>query len=241
MNSYPRKYSKMIKLENITKIYPLSFSREQKAALQNISFDVQAGEFIAFCGRSGAGKTTLLKIIACQEEPTEGNVFFEGEDLCKTKEKDICFFRHQIGFIFQDYKLLAYKTVFENVSYALEVTDYQNGGMDEEVAQILELVGLDKQANSFPHELSGGEKQRVAIARALIHRPKVILADEPTGNLDPYHTRDILKIFNKVNEMGTTILLATHSKEIVNSLQRRVITIEDGQIRNDEEKGRFIL
>ncbi|MDD4625013.1 MAG: ATP-binding cassette domain-containing protein [Candidatus Paceibacterota bacterium] len=231
----------MIKLENISKIYPLSFSREQKAALQNVSFDVESGEFITFCGRSGAGKTTLLKIIACQEKPTDGNVFFEGEDLCRTKDKDICSFRHQIGFVFQDYKLLSYKTVFENVSYALEVTDYQNGGMDEEVEQILELVGLQNQTNSFPHELSGGEKQRVAIARALIHRPKVVLADEPTGNLDPYHTRDILKIFNKVNEMGTTILLATHSKEIVNSLQRRVITIEDGEIRSDEAKGRFIL
>ena len=231
----------MIKLENITKTYPLSFNREIKAALQNVSFDVEAGEFITFCGRSGAGKTTLLKIIACQEQPTEGAVFFDGEDLCKIKDKDICAFRHQIGFVFQDYKLLSYKTVFENVSYALEVTDYQNGVMDNEVSQILELVGLEKQANSFPHELSGGEKQRVAIARALIHRPKVILADEPTGNLDPYHTRDILKILNKVNELGTTVLLATHSKEIVNSLQRRVITIEDGQIRSDEANGRFIL
>ncbi|MFA5743170.1 MAG: ATP-binding cassette domain-containing protein [Candidatus Paceibacterota bacterium] len=231
----------MIKLENVTKIYPLSFKREPKVALQNISFEVEAGEFITFCGRSGAGKTTLLKIIACQEQPTEGNVFFEGENLCKIKDKDICAFRHQIGFVFQDYKLLSYKTVFENVSYALEVTDYQNGGMNDEVAQILELVGLEKQVHSFPHELSGGEKQRVAIARALIHRPKVILADEPTGNLDPYHMRDVLKILNKVNELGTTVLLATHSKEIVNSLQRRVITIEEGQIRSDEAKGRFVL
>jgi cell division transport system ATP-binding protein len=230
----------MIKLENITKVYPLSFNREPRVALQEISFDIEPGEFITLCGRSGAGKTTLLKIISCQERPTNGLVTFDGHGLCDLRNKDICSFRQQIGFVFQDYKLLSYKTVFENVAYALEVTETR-AKAEEEVGQILDLVGLERQANSFPRELSGGEKQRVAIARALIHRPRVILADEPTGNLDPYHTRDILKILTKVNEMGTTVLLATHSKEIVNSLQKRVITLEDGQVKADEAKGRFIL
>jgi cell division transport system ATP-binding protein len=231
----------MIKLENITKIYPLSFNREPRVALQEVSFGIEPGEFITLCGRSGAGKTTLLKIISCQEKPTKGDVSFDGRGLNDLKGRDISSFRQQIGFVFQDYKLLSYKTVFENIAYALEVTETRDKEHEAEVSQILDLVGLSKQANSFPHELSGGEKQRVAIARALIHRPRVILADEPTGNLDPYHTRDILKILMKVNEMGTTVLLATHSKEIVNSLQRRVITLEDGEMKADEARGRFIL
>jgi cell division transport system ATP-binding protein len=231
----------MIKLENVTKIYPLSFNKEPRVALQGVSFSVDQGEFVTFCGRSGAGKTTILKMISCQEKPTEGSILFENADLCKIGTRDICFFRQQIGFVFQDYKLLSYKTVFENIAYALEVTETKSGVIETDVNQILELVGLESHKTAFPHELSGGEKQRVAIARALVHRPKVILADEPTGNLDPYHTRDIVKILTKINEMGTTVILATHSKEIVNSLQRRVITMEDGQVKKDEAKGRFIL
>jgi len=231
----------MIEFRNVTKEYAPNLMKERKVALHNISFDVKDGEFVTLCGRSGAGKTTILKMISCEEKPTAGAVIFDGINTHDIRKSDAYTVRQKAGFIFQDYKLLPYKTVYENVAYALEAFDFNESLVKEEVMQVVELVGLENRINCLPKELSGGEKQRASIARALIHRPKIILADEPTGNLDPYNTRDIVKILLKINEAGSTIILSTHSKEIVNALERRVITVEDGRIIRDEEKGVFSL
>ncbi|MFA5729981.1 MAG: ATP-binding cassette domain-containing protein [Candidatus Paceibacterota bacterium] len=231
----------MIEFKNVSKEYPPNLVKESKVALQNISFTVKSGEFVTLCGRSGAGKTTILKMISCEEKPTTGEVMFNDTNTLDVKKSEAYLVRQKIGFIFQDYKLLAYKTVYENVAYALEAFDFNEKLVRDEVIQVLELVGLENKVNCLPRELSGGEKQRVSIARALIHRPEIILADEPTGNLDPYHTREIVKILLKINESGSTVILSTHSRETVNSLEKRVITLENGRIIRDEEKGVFSL
>ena len=231
----------MIEFKNVSKEYPPNLVKESKVALQNISFNVKSGEFVTLCGRSGAGKTTILKMISCEEKPTTGVVMFNDTNTLDVKKSDAYLVRQKIGFIFQDYKLLAYKTVYENVAYALEAFDFNEKLVRDEVMQVLELVGLENKINCLPRELSGGEKQRVSIARALIHRPEIILADEPTGNLDPYHTREIVKILLKINASGSTVILSTHSRETVNSLEKRVITLENGRIIRDEENGVFSL
>ena len=231
----------MIQFKNVTKEYSPNLFKEAKVALQSVSFEIKKGEFVTFCGRSGAGKTTILKLISCEEKPTSGTVLFDDTDTKDVKKSEAYLIRQKIGFIFQDYKLLSYKTVYENVAYALEAFDFNEKLLRDEVMQVLELVGLENRANCLPKELSGGEKQRVSIARALIHRPEIILADEPTGNLDPYHTRDIVKILLKINESGATVILSTHDREIVNALEKRVITLENGRIIRDEEKGVFSL
>jgi cell division transport system ATP-binding protein len=231
----------MIEFKNVSKEYPPNLVKESKVALQNITFTVKPGEFVTLCGRSGAGKTTILKMISCEEKPSSGTVMFNDINTLDVKKSDAYLIRQKIGFIFQDYKLLAYKTVYENVAYALEAFDFNEKLVKDEVMQVLELVGLESKINCLPKELSGGEKQRVSIARALIHRPEIILADEPTGNLDPYHTREIVKILLKINESGSTVVLSTHSRETVNSLEKRVITLENGRIIRDEEKGVFSL
>jgi cell division transport system ATP-binding protein len=231
----------MIEFKNVSKEYPPNLVKESKVALQNISFTVKPGEFVTLCGRSGAGKTTILKMISCEEKPSTGVIMFNDVNTLDVKKSDAYLIRQKIGFIFQDYKLLAYKTVYENVAYALEAFDFNERLVRDEVMQVLELVGLENKVNCLPRELSGGEKQRVSIARALIHRPEIILADEPTGNLDPYHTREIVKILLKINESGSTVILSTHSRETVNSLEKRVITLENGRIIRDEEKGVFSL
>jgi cell division transport system ATP-binding protein len=231
----------MIEFKNVTKEYPPNLVKEKKTALKNVSFEIKDGEFVTLCGRSGAGKTTILKLISCEEKPTSGLVMFDDVNTADVKKSDAYLIRQKIGFIFQDYKLLSYKTVYENVAYALEAFDFNEALVRDEVMQVLELVGLENKADCFPKELSGGEQQRVSIARALIHRPKIILADEPTGNLDPYNARDIIKILLKINESGSTVVLSTHSKETVNFLEKRVITMEDGRIIRDEERGVFSL
>jgi len=232
----------MVKFQNVTKIYPASFSGlKDTVALENVSFEIKEGEFISIVGRSGAGKTTLLKLILVEEKPTKGRIFLEEEELSKIKPEKLPQLRRKIGAVFQDYKLLASKTTCENVAYVLQVIGASDLEIARDVPKVLEIVGLQDRANNFPAELSAGERQRVSIARALIHRPKVILADEPTGNLDPYNTLDIIKLLLKIHEMGTTLILSTHNKEIVNSLGKRVITLEKGKIIRDEERGRFIL
>jgi len=231
----------MIEFKNVNKQYPANSLREEKTALRDVSFFVKEGEFITLCGRSGAGKTTILKLISAEEKPSSGTVLLENQNTADIKKGEAYLLRQKLGFIFQDYKLLSYKTVFENVAYALEASEADGEKIGEEVLQVLDLVGLGDKLNCLPRELSGGEKQRASIARALIHRPRVILADEPTGNLDPYHSRDIIKILLKINEAGSTVVLSTHSKDIVNTLKKRVITLEDGRIIRDEEKGRFFL
>jgi len=226
----------MIKFQKVSKIYP-----RNTIALEDVSFEIKEKEFVSIVGKSGAGKTTLLKLLLVEERPTQGRIFFEGKDITKIKSGKLPEFRREIGAVFQDYKLLPSKTTYENIAYALEVIGASDQEIAGDVPKVLEIVGLTERANNFPPELSGGERQRVAIARALIHRPEVILADEPTGNLDPYHTLDIIRLLLKIQEMGTTVILATHNREIINSLGKRVITLENGRVVRDKEKGRFIL
>ena len=226
----------MIQFENITKIYPPDI-----VALEEVSFEVKKGEFVLIVGRSGAGKTTLIKLLLREEEPTEGRIFFEGKDIFSIPKKHLPNYRQKIGVIFQDCKLLPTKNVYENVAYAMEVVGASDKEIKRDAPKVLELVGLEDKAFNFPKELSGGEKQRVAIARALIIRPEVLVADEPTGNLDPYHTKDIIDLLQKINDLGTTIILATHDREIVNNLKKRVITLEKGRVIRDEEEGELLF
>jgi len=226
----------LIHFQNITKAYSSDIT-----ALENVSFKIERGEFVSVVGRSGAGKTTLLKLLLAQEKPSQGRVFFDNQDVHKIPASKLPQYRRRIGSIFQDYKLFPTKTAYENVSYVLEVTGASDLEISRDVPQILEIVGLSHRFSNFPPELSGGERQRVAIARALIHRPDVLLADEPTGNLDPYHTRDIIQLLSRINEMGTTVILATHNKEVVNFLSKRVISFEGGSIIRDQKRGRFTI
>jgi len=226
----------MVRFQNISKIYP-----PDTIALSNISFEVQPEEFVSIVGKSGAGKTTLLKLLLAEEKPDQGRIFFDNQDVQKIESREIPELRRKIGAVFQDYKLLPSKTVYENVAYAMEVVGASDSEIKRDVAEVLDIVGLTSKFSNFPAQLSGGEKQRVAIARALIHRPEVILADEPTGNLDPYHTLDIIRLLLKINEMGTTVILATHNKDVINSLGKRVITLQEGKIIRDEKEGRFVL
>ncbi len=231
----------MIFFNNVTKIYPAYLTKKEKVVLDDISFKVEKGEFVCIVGRSGAGKTTLFQILLGEEKPTEGDVIFDGKNIHKVKARESCKLRRRMGTVFQDYKLLTSKTVYENIAYALEVNGISEEDIEKYVPEVLDTVGLVEQALHFPHQLSGGEKQRTAIARALIHNPDVILADEPTGNIDPYSTKEVLDLLTSLNEEGTTIILSTHDKEVINNLGKRVVTIKDGKIVNDSKKGRFIL
>lgn len=231
----------MIKFQNITKIYPSHPGFKPTIALADVSFEVKEKEFVSIVGKSGAGKTTLLKLLLAEEKPTKGTVLFKEQNVHSIEPEDLPYLRRKIGAVFQDYKLLASKTTYENVAYIMEVIGASDKEIKKAVPIILEIVGLGDRASNFPAQLSGGERQRAAIARALIHRPRVILADEPTGNLDPYHTLDIIDLLLKINRMGTTVILSTHDKETINKLGKRVITLENGKIVRDEKKGRFIL
>ena len=216
----------MIKFENVSKIYNGTNHTKPTVALDKISFQIKPKEFISIVGRSGAGKSTIVKLLTVEEKPTEGDISVDGIEYKNVKSAQLPVIRRRIGTVFQDFKLLANKTVFENVAFALEVVDKTESEIQELVPQVLDLVGLLDKTNNFSHEISGGEKQRVALARALVHRPDVIVADEPTGNLDPINTWDIIKLLLKINELGTTVVLATHNREIVNTLDKRVITLE---------------
>jgi cell division transport system ATP-binding protein len=226
----------MIVFQNVWKVY-----NHKSVALEDVSFKINANEFVSIVGRSGAGKSTILKLLIGEEKPTKGKIFFGQYEVNKLKNKELPALRRHIGIVFQDFKLLPNKNAYENVAFALEVAGRPSSEIRDLVPQVLDMVGLLDKARNFPHELSGGEKQRVAIARAMIHRPEVILADEPTGNLDPFHTAEIINLLLKINNLGTTVILATHDKEIINSLGKRVITLENGKVIRDEEKGRFIL
>ena len=231
----------MITLEEVTKIYPPHKNKTENLVLDEVSFQVKKGEFVCLVGKSGAGKTTLLKLLTREEKPTEGSIFFDGVDISSIKKRNLYKLRRRIGVIFQDYKLLDSKTVYENIAYGLEVTGAKEEEIERDVPEVLEIVGLTEQADQFPEQLSGGESQRVAIARALIHDPDLILADEPTGDLDPYHSKNIVNLLKKINKSGSTILLATHDKEIVNHLSKRVLTLRNNKIISDIENGRFRL
>jgi cell division transport system ATP-binding protein len=229
----------MIQFQNITKIYQTNYT--SITALSDVSFQVDKKEFVSIAGKSGSGKTTLLKLLLAEERPNSGQIFFENYEINKLSFRKLPAHRRKIGAIFQDYKLISSKTVYENIAYIMEIRGVNNNNIIKNVSEVLEIVGLKKRAESFPIELSGGEKQRVAIARALIHRPDIILADEPTGNLDFYHSLDIIELLLKIHEMGATVILATHNKEIINSLSKRVITLDSGRVVRDEKEGRFVL
>jgi cell division transport system ATP-binding protein len=232
------KQNKMIEFRNVKKIYTGGINT---IALDDISFVIEKEEFVSLVGHSGAGKSTLLKLLYAEEKPSSGEIFFNGEDISNLTPKQLPFYRRRIGTVFQDFKLLPRKTLFENVAFALEVSDHSDKEIRELVPQILEIVGLAHKLDSYPREISGGEQQRVAIARALVHRPPLIIADEPTGNLDPISSWGIIQLLLKINKLGTTILLATHNKDIVNRVKKRVITLDQGKIIRDHSKGRYAI
>ncbi|MYE38016.1 MAG: ATP-binding cassette domain-containing protein [Candidatus Spechtbacteria bacterium SB0662_bin_43] len=223
----------MLIFDNVSKKYG------EFHALQKVSFQVDENEFVSLVGKSGAGKSTLLKLLLREERPSHGKVFFEGIDIGGFHDSDLPLYRRRIAPVFQDFKLLASKNVFENVAFAMEAAGKSQRDIKEDVPQALDIVDLQSKKDRFPHQLSGGEQQRVSIARALVQRPQVLLADEPTGNLDPVHSWDIVNLLLKINELGTSILLATHSEDIVNVLERRVITLDDGKVVSDEKKGKY--
>lgn len=225
----------MIFFDNVSKIY-----NHHSAALKNVTLRFQAKEFVSLVGSSGAGKTTLLKLLIREEEPSEGAVFLDGTEVSSVPSKDLHRLRRRIGTVFQDYKLLPTKSASENVAFAMEAAGKLDEEISEDVPQVLELVGLADKMDNFPHQLSAGEKQRVAIARALVNRPDVILADEPTANLDPINTREIIKLLHKINGLGTTVILATHDKEVVNAIEKRVVALERGEVVSDEERGKYL-
>ena len=225
----------MINFQDVSKDYG------SYQALINANFKIMPQEFVSIVGRSGAGKSTVIKLLIGEEKPTSGRITFGHYDVGKLKVNQLPQLRRHIGTIFQDFKLLPTKNVFENVAFAMEVIGKSTKEIREVVPQALELVGLKDKIKRFPRELSGGEKQRVAIARAMVNRPDVIVADEPTGNLDPFNTSSIINLLTKINELGTTIILATHNKDIVNQLGRRVILVENGRVARDEEKGKYSL
>ena len=223
----------MITFDSVSKIYG------DYAALEDISFRIEDKEFVSIVGRSGAGKSTLIKLLLREEAPSEGKILFKGGDIATLKGKAVSGYRRRIGTVFQDFRLLPSKNVYENVAFAMEAAGRAPEEIAADVPQVLEIVGLHNKEKNFIEQLSGGEKQRVSLARALVQRPEVILADEPTGNLDPIHTWEIMKLLLQINEFGTAIVLATHAQDIVNFLQRRVITLENGKIIRDEEKGTY--
>ena len=224
----------LIKFEAVTKKYP-----DGTEALKDVSFELKSGEFAFVVGPSGAGKSTLIKLLIREELPSEGEVFYEDIPVSQLKEKYVPLLRQEIGVVFQDFKLLASKTVFENVAYGLEVLGFSESETQEVVAEVLGLVSLEDQANYFPQQLSGGEKQRVAIARAMALRPKVFVADEPTGNIDPKLTDSLFEIFDKISSSGVTVIVATHAKDEVDKMKKRVIRIEEGLLVSDKKKGKY--
>jgi len=226
----------MIKFKNVSKSYSPTAT-----VLNDVSFEIKAGEFVSIVGKSGAGKTTLIRLLLGLEEPTSGEITFNETNIFHTKRSQLQKLRQKIGVVYQDYKLLENKTVFENVAYVMAVTGEEDEKIEKEVSKILEITGLSEKRNNFPSELSGGEQQRVAVARAAVNQPDVVIADEPTGNLDPYNTYEVVDLLKKINALGKTVILASHDKEVINKLGKRVITLEDGKIMRDEEAGKFIL
>ena len=225
----------MIEFKKISKFYG------ECEALKDITFTVRPREFVCVVGRSGAGKTTLLKLLLKEEEPSEGEIIVDDREISRLKKRDIPIYRRKIGSIFQDFKLLPNKTAYENIAFAMEAAGRRDEEIAVDVPQILNLVELTDKADNFPYQLSGGEKQRVAIGRALVHKPDILMADEPTGNLDPLHTWDIIRLLCRINELGTTVILATHDREIINALGKRVVSLDRGRLIRDEENGRYIV
>lgn len=224
----------MIEMKNVVKKYPNSV-----VAVKGLNIQIKQGEFVYIVGPSGAGKSTFIKMMYREEKATSGEIKVNEVNLSTLKDKEIPFLRRNIGVVFQDFKLLPRKNVYENIAFALEVIEKNPEEIQKRVMDVLKLVGLTKKAKMFPDELSGGEQQRVAIARSIVNAPKVVIADEPTGNLDPETSWEIMRLFDEINAKGTTIIMATHNKDIVNTMRKRVIAIENGQIVRDERGGDY--
>jgi cell division transport system ATP-binding protein len=227
----------MIYFDKVTKIY----SSGAAPAVEDITLGIEPGEFVSIVGHSGAGKSTLLKMLFAEVFPTEGSVFFGSRDINALSQKDLRTLRRNIGTVFQDFRLLQTKNIFENIAFALEVAGKSDADIEADVPHVLDLVGLSDKIWNFPNQLSGGEQQRVAIARAIVNQPHVLIADEPTGNLDPVNAHDVVEILKKINDLGTTILLTTHNKSIVDSVGRRVVTMDRGRIIRDDSSGKYVL
>ena len=225
----------MIYYDKVTKLYG------DVAALEDVSFSVDVGEFISFVGHSGAGKTTLLKMLLAEERPTQGTVFFQSANIHDVSRGVLNQIRRKIGMVFQDFRLLPHKTAYENIAFAMEAAGRADAEIHSDVPHVLELVDLGDKMSNFPDQLSGGEQQRVAIARAIVNQPDVIIADEPTGNLDPVNAFEVVQILKKINDLGTTVLLTTHNKGVIDSLKKRVITMDRGRVIRDDKEGKYIL
>ena len=225
----------MIHIKNVTKIY----EQNNVMALNNVSIDIEAGEFVFVVGASGSGKSTLMKLLMHEELVTSGEIIVDGKDVVNMKSKEVPYLRRSLGVIFQDYRLLADKTVYENVAFAMQVIEAPRRLMQRTVNAVLDIVGLSDKYNHFPDQLSGGEQQRVAIARAIVNDPRIVIADEPTGNLDPLTSWDIMDIFRRINATGTTIVMATHDKTIVDRMKKRVIALVEGKVVRDEVRGSY--
>lgn len=226
----------MITLKNVSKFY-----RPKTTALKDVSLHIKPGEFVSIVGQSGSGKTTLARLLFAEERPSKGKVVIGDWDISRIRQSEIPVLRRQIGVVFQDYKLLPRKTIYENIAFALEVAGSRGKRVREVVPQVLKIVGLSDKISRYPRQLSGGEQQRVSIARSLVHSPKIIVADEPTGNLDTIHSREIVQLLKKINDFGTTVVLVTHDRDVVNALKKRVITIQEGEIVSDIEHGKYVL
>lgn len=226
----------MIYFDNVSKSYP-----DGTVALNGVTLSIRQGEFVSIVGHSGAGKTTLVKLLLGEDNPTTGSVSFDSVNIKKIKAKDMPELRRRIGVIFQDFRLLPNKTAYENVAFAMEVAGKPDEEIASDVPHVLELVDLTKKMWNFPRQLSGGELQRVAIARAIVNQPDLIIADEPTGNLDPINTYEIVQVLKKINDMGTTVILTTHNKGVVEALGKRVITMDHGRIVRDDSTGKYAL
>lgn len=224
----------MVELVGVTKKYP-----NGTVALQDVTLKIEKGEFVFIVGQSGSGKSTLVKLLLKEEDPSEGDVFVNGYELTDLHRKKVPFLRRNLGVVFQDFRLLPNKTVYENVAFAMLITECQPKEIRRQVPMALALVGLSKKANVYPHQLSGGEQQRAALARALVNNPALLIADEPTGNLDPENSYEIMKLLNEINQRGTTVIVATHEKTIVDDMKKRVVAINRGVIVRDQEKGSY--
>jgi len=227
----------MIYFQNVCKIYPPN----DYVCLDDVNLTILQGEFVSIIGHSGAGKTTLVKMILAEDKPSSGTVFFNSEDIHLMKNRELTRLRQKIGTVFQDFKLLPNKTAYENIAFAMEAVGKSDEEISSDVPHVLELVDLGDKIFNFPHQMSGGERQRLAIARAIINQPDLLIADEPTGNLDPINTRDIVQILKRINDLGTTVVLATHNKGVIDSIGKRVITMEHGKIIRDDKSGKYVI
>jgi len=226
----------VIYFNNVSKVY-----NRDSVAMDDVTLTVTSGEFVSIVGHSGAGKTTLIKMIMAEERPSNGSVFFESVNVHKLRNKDLTRMRRRIGAVFQDFKLLPNKTAYENIAFAMEAVGKTTEEIMTDVPHVLELVDLGNRIHHFPHQMSGGEKQRLAIARAIINQPELIIADEPTGNLDPVNTYEVIQILKKINDLGTTVILTTHNRGVIDSIGKRVITMEKGKIIRDDKDGKYII